>query len=629
MCGLTAIITKTPHSAHHQALREMHETLFHRGPDGEGYLGFNIQTETYSHGPSLEPSHFYLAHRRLSIIDLSSAANQPMTLHGISLIFNGEIYNYKELRTELESQGYTFQTQSDTEVLLQAYRFWGNDALHHLIGMFAFILLDQPRQTLLIARDPFGIKPLYWRQEKESFYFSSEIPPLLKNHTPKVSQPNLWTYLRTGITDHETKTLFEGIQSFPAGHWASMTFENLSWEPKPYWTPNLDTQEISYDQAVSQVRNLFMESVSLHLRSDVAYTTALSGGLDSSCLTFATRQLLGPQTPLTVFGYCAPHFHQNEESWIEKVALETKSHLIKVHTASPSDLPQEMMTLIKAQGEPFGSPSIYAQYKVFQAAHEKGFKVILTGQGADEAFGGYAPYVARALARTLLQGKATDFLTLLKGASRSLPLSRLLSQTLLKILPFPLYEILMNQWRGTSSWIKESYFQDHTPSDPFKNGPSRSLKEDLAESLKTTVLPALLRYDDRNSMHHSLESRVPFLTTPLVDFAYSLPDSYFISPKGQTKCLLRDALRDLVPSEILDRKDKVSFATPEKEILTQLWPSLQKTLKTDSYQKIPFLPDSSQMEILLEQWLKKGHYRQVWRVYNFLQWASLFEVTYE
>lgn len=620
MCGVWATVGTRMGSA---PLARM----AHRGPDGEGFSAYDVS------GTTVE-----LGHLRLAIIDLDVRANQPfLSADGrYALVFNGEIYNYLELRRELEGLGCAFRTQSDTEVLLQAWATWQEDCLPRLTGMFAFALLDQVSGELVLARDPFGIKPLYVARTSGGWAVSSEIPPLLE--CPGVSRvadaASAYGFAVFGATDGSEQTLFRDVRSFPAAHVARLPLGGGTIEPRRYWAPARTDRSWSFAEAASAIRASFLDSIRLHLRSDVPVGAALSGGIDSSAVVAGMRAVGGPDLRISSFSFVAPGHDIDESAWIALAAdaSRAESHAI---TASANDLAADLDDLVALQGEPFGSTSIYAQYRVMKLAREHGIKVMLDGQGSDELFAGYRPYLASRFAEHLRAGRPDLAIAFLVRASR-LPQAgarRIALQGLGALVPRGLVP-LARRLAGkplTPGWLDANWLQArgvHMQAPGSTTG--TNVRDRLIDSLTTTVLPALLRYEDRNSMRFSIESRVPFLTTALADLAYACPASYLISDAGETKAVFRAAMRGLVPDAILDRRDKIGFATPETAWLGALRPWAERILSGEAARRIPFLRGeivSARLKQALAQPVA-GDF-QVWRWLNLVRWAETFDVVFD
>jgi len=425
MCGIAGMISGLRRVCPILAAKVL-ERLRHRGPDDLGWLVYSqgfIQTGRESVPEYMVDCDLMLMHRRLSILDLSRQGWQPMHAGGgrYSVVYNGEIYNYVELRRELEHLGHQFHTHSDTDVLLLAYSEWGADAVRRFIGMFAFALFDRERRILFLARDFFGIKPLYYSASDEQFAFASEIKALLdlNSNRRRVNSAALLLYLRHGLSDQGDTTLLSGIHQLPAAHYVEVSLDDPGLaEPVRYLNPQITPSDISFEEAAQGLRELFLESIQLHLRSDVPVGAALSGGIDSSAIVACMRKV-APQLEIHTFSYVADDARLNEEHWIDLVASAVAPCVHKTHTTS-HDLITDLDVLLKAQEEPFGSTTIYAQHRVFRLASEAGIKVMLDGQGADELLGGYRYYIGAQFVSLVRQHRFWDALQLLRSA-RKLP----------------------------------------------------------------------------------------------------------------------------------------------------------------------------------------------------------------
>jgi len=571
MCGFICIIQND--SSQEVPIFDLLGTIEHRGPDDWGWLvSTNGKIVTGKEQKNLS-GNVILAHRRLSIIDLSQDGWQPMSSSdgNLHLTYNGELYNYIELRTELIDLGYEFISNSDTEVLLTAWKHWGKGAVKRFIGMFAFSIFDSVRNKLFIVRDFFGIKPAYFCKWENGIAFASEQKPLLmlSGITKSLNDQRVYEYLRSGLTEQTNETILSDIQQIPPA--TIMEFDvdepRLLHEEK-YWQAGSAPQvKISFDEAVKKTRELFLESVDIHLRSDVRVGAALSGGIDSSAIVCAIRHLR-PEMELHTFTYVAGEKDLSEEDWADIVIEHANAipHKIKV---SFDDLITELPKLVETQFEPFGSSSIYAQYKVFEKAKQVGVTVMLDGQGADEILAGYVGYQGSRLSTLIKSFKWIEAFKFISNSSiypgRNLSyLAQLAAPHLLPEFIIPLVRKVANkdacpQWMS-SNWIKEKGVSLRTGKihDRF-NGVLRS---HLVESVEYSHLPHLLRYEDRNSMIHSIESRVPFLVPEFANFLLSLPEEFLISKNGESKFVFREAMRGIVPDVILNRQDKVGFETP-------------------------------------------------------------------
>lgn len=638
MCGIAGVVLETPGSFDRDLLRTIEGRLHHRGPDDRGWLV--MQGERVRHGQDLSQDlsgQILLLSNRLAILDLTEAGRQPMsTADGVHhIVFNGEIYNFVELRAELEQLGHRFTSHSDTEVLLAAWAQWGREALPRLVGMFAFAVLDTRERKLFLARDFFGIKPLYYTIWDSGFAFASEPPVLLElPWTGRSLNPNrLYSYLRFGITDHGAETLFAEVQQVPAAHLLEIDLARpRKARVERYWDVRRSLNgEVSFADAATEVRRLFERSVEIHLRSDVRVGVALSGGIDSSANVMAMRRAAGNGLDLHTFTYVAEDDSINEERWAELVGTTARARMHKVRP-SASELARDLDTLVDIQGEPFGSTSIYAQHRVFGLARESGMKVMLDGQGADELFAGYPTSLAFRVASLLRRGQLLPAARLL-GAARRFPALRPAwsgARALSTLLPSSLQPTARTLGgRGLMpSWLNAEWFLERgvVPQPPPELAGPALMKEHLYQMIFETSLPMLLRYEDRNSMAFSIESRVPFLTPQLASFVLSLPEDYIIGEDAVSKAVFRKAMRGLVPDPVLDRTDKIGFQTPEQAWLGVLRSWGNEVLRGPGARSLGAVRWSA----LLREWeqmpLDKQPDARIWRCINLSRWIERFGV---
>jgi asparagine synthase (glutamine-hydrolysing) len=600
------------------------EKIKHRGPDGNGQYIYDSGDVVVGIG-----------HRRLSIIDLSSLGHQPM--HSIdgkwSIVFNGEIYNYLEIAKELRGLGVVLQSDSDTEVLLYAWSLWGKNCLKRLEGMFAFVILDRVNNLLTCVRDAFGIKPFFYFFDNKSFLFGSEISVIneLLGRNSTLNYQTAYNYLVHGDYDSSSETFFENINHLPPAHLLEIELNKFSKvKLERWWKPEtIEQKSINFEDAVNQVREIFLHNVKLHLRSDVPIGSALSGGLDSSAIVCAMRYL-EPNMPIHTFSYVATGSGSNEEKWVDIINKHVGAIPHKV-SISPNDLINDLDDMIKTQGEPFGSTSIYAQYRVYKMAKEAGVTVTLDGQGADEMLAGYDGYPGHRLKSLLEQNRIFDSIKFLNnwsnfpGRSKSIALKYLVSE----LSSGSLYELLRKIdgrpsvpiWLNSKPLLDKGVKLNKPRYASHADLPGRRVIEELALSLSGRGLTWLLRHGDRNSMRFSLESRVPFLTTDLVNLLLSMPEEYLISPEGETKYIFRKAMRGIVPDSVLNRKDKIGFETPEKELLLSMGPLLNDWIPNDF--NLPFL-NIARIKHEINDVIngRKAYDKKIWRWLNFIRWAK-------
>lgn len=632
MCGIVGLLAKEGDS-----LRLMNKVedatlcLTHRGPDGQGTQSFNVTSQFRC----------FLGHTRLAIIDLSSAGLQPFQSEDKSkiLTFNGEIYNYKELRSELENLGISFNTATDTEVLLQALVQWGTKALDKLEGMFSFGFLDLEKNELLLARDPFGIKPLYYAVQDGSLAFASE-PRALRKIFPALNAINGKTasdYLLFGYTDRSSQTFFDGISSILPGHYMKVSIaEKLSVrEPYQYWDPTPgEVSSISFSESKDTFLELLSDSMSLHMRSDVAVGAALSGGLDSSSVVSLMRHLY-PEAELHTFSYIASDSNWSEETWVDMLVNHTKSISHKVRIHNSTEFEGDLDDLIRSQGEPMAGLSVYAQYKVFEMTKRIGIRVTLDGQGADELLAGYQGYPEARALTFLDRGDLVGLVSFLRSWGRWPGRSLHFFLGVVFAEHFPTVRrssqfIEFAQKLGFMGNHDLDFFTSEALSlarrppmlHPRKKAlHGRRLSEALSMELGPKRLTALLRVADRNSMRFSTESRLPFLNRKLAEFVLRLPEQYLLSDSGETKHIMRQSLRGIVPQQILDRRDKIGF-----EATTDGWGKGSKSLLeiSENLEGLPLVNVAKARGALLRvQAGVENLDANTWRVMNYARWAQL------
>ena len=627
MCGIIGTYQSNLSANLHEKVKNGVAKLGHRGPDDEGIATVTVENGVYIAG-----------HTRLSIIDLSTLGRQPMVSNNgrYYLSYNGEIYNYKELKVELEHLGHHFISDSDTEVLLKAWEEWGSDSLLKLTGMFAFTIFDKKNSTLICVRDPFGIKPFFYSISDSSFSYSSEIPALLEViDTPtSMNLQKAYDYLVYAEYDRDEETFFNDIYRLMPGEMMTVRFkgEKTDVQKEKWWAPSIEERkDISFKDAAEELREKFLQNIRIHLRSDVPLGAALSGGIDSSAVVCAMRYL-EPEIPIHTFSYIAKNSHLNEEKWVDLVNSKTGSNAHKCYV-TPEELTRDIHTLIQLQGEPFGTTSMYAQFRVFQLAKENGVTVTLDGQGADELLAGYDGYPELNVESLYQSGKYKDLATFMMNwpDARSRQSKRLFRSLLRSFLTPDMRKKIRRKKHLAAEygWINKKWFQDHgvvTNGDSILvdlSSQKRLVMEQLRRELTIDKIPRLLRYEDRNSMYWSIESRVPFLTGDLAEFMLSLPQEYLISNRGVTKHIFREAMRDIVPDEILDRKDKIGFETPGGQWLSCLTKDISEILKP--LEQLPFI-NNEQAKKMIEDTLsgKRAFTWDIWRVICFSGWIRSF-----
>lgn len=562
MCGYTGIINKTQ-PVDFNVLKSMASIISHRGPDDEGHFIDNAVG-------------FY--HKRLSIIDLASG-HQPMMTENNVIVFNGEIYNYIELREDLKRKGHTFKTNSDTEVILKMYEEYGCDSINQLNGMFSFLIYDKKRNQIVAARDHFGIKPLYFFKNDECILFASEIKALLEHPAVSAEVNN------QGLNDYLTfqfilgdDTLFRNVGKLAPGHYMVIDVNSLKINLIKYWTPNFSIDKFHTEEYfVSELRRLIEDTVRIQLRSDVPLGTYLSGGLDSSLVTLIAAKNL-PHQLLTFSGAFNEGPEFNEMQYVREVTAASNAKSYAVYPTA-TDFIELLPKLIYHLDEPVAGPGLFPQYMVSKLASEN-VKVVLGGQGGDEIFGGYARYVIAYLEQAIKGAvlettEEGEHIVSLKSILPNLPYIKrylpMLKTFLAKEAFEPMdkrYFYLIDRMEGSldcyapeflESYFRESIFGRYK--QLFNDPNTLSYFNKMTHFDMFGSLPALLQVEDRMSMAVSIESRVPLLDRRIVDLIASMPPS--MKFKGaEMKYILKRAVGDYLPPLILNRKDKMGFPVP-------------------------------------------------------------------
>jgi len=557
MCGIAGILSADAAKITPQRLTQMSAAIAHRGPDGEGAW--------ISPGGGIG-----LAHRRLSIIDLSPAGAQPMHyLDRYTIIHNGELYNYIELRGLLQSKGYSFFSRSDTEVIVAAFDHFGTDCLRHFDGMFAFAIWDEQDRQLLIARDRFGEKPLFFYQDDVEFLFASEMKALWAAGVPKLSNPRmLFNFLTIGYTQNPadgSETFFQNISRLPARSFLLYRPGTGSLEISAYWDIEAGyTQSIKEGPAMDQFSELLHTSVQRRLRSDVAVGTSLSGGLDSSAVVAMILRQSDPPARLACFSAQFPGFERDESAYIR---LMTQQFPLDHFSTTPgaADLIRDFERVVYHQEEPFLSTSIYAQWSVYALAARHRVKVLLDGQGADEVLAGYHKYYSWYW-QELYRSDRKAFVLELEAARESGISDRWTWKNRLAA-HLPVYAGLFLKKRRSAQQrrsrdLSRDFVREFGVS--YYDIPHiDKLSGILYYNTFMNGMEELLRYADRNSMAHGVEIRLPFLDHSLVEFVFSLP-SHFKIREGWTKWLLRQSMEGVLPESIVYRRDKTGFEPPQR-----------------------------------------------------------------
>ncbi|WP_029165763.1 asparagine synthase (glutamine-hydrolyzing) [Aminiphilus circumscriptus] len=657
MCGICGLLNINS-NANALTIHTMAQRLRHRGPDDEGYIAVSMRNGTVTPLGGADSQLFlpdvsrfegeadlYLAHRRLSIIDLSPAGHQPMSYDDGNLwvTFNGELYNYQSLRADLEKLGHRFKTRTDTEVLLAAYREWGEKCLDRFDGMWAFVLYDRRRNLLFGSRDRFGVKPLYYVKNDGFFAFASEVKAfaVLPGFRRTVRSEAIFDYLVFGVERWDDgATFLEEVLELPPAH--AFRFDladkrlhvrryyELPYDDGAAWEPFSAKKATEY---VERVRELLFASVRCHLSSDVPVGSCLSGGIDSSSIFGVIGAILKGERITEVgdrpraFTACYEDVSIDESAWARLVAEHTGGEWYAVYPRG-DELIKDLEDLVYTQDFPFGSTSIYAQYRVMKLAKDRGVTVLLDGQGGDELFTGYAPYYT-AFFREMLKKNAWGDLAREWRALGNAPMGKkslavgMFISVFKKSLPQSIKRVgyarrnLLLEYISPS--LKEKYLSSGLERMAGRMYDWNSLNEMLFSLISSASLPALLRYEDRNSMRFQIESRTPFADDrKMIEEVFSIPSSYKIH-NGFSKWLLREAMKPLLPEKVYRRCDKIGFATPEYSWL-QPKRAYFKTLIDESL--APFLDIrkiQAEWDTLFAKQPRKGT-MPLWRIINLAMW---------
>ena len=627
--------------------------LSHRGPDDDGVMLIaRTRGAIWRPDGDAPPADMDLAlgHRRLSILDLSERGHQPMSYGSNWIIYNGEIFNFVELRAELVALGHAFTTDSDTEVILAAYRQWGPAALSRFNGMFAFALWDGERRELFCARDRLGVKPFFYWRDRDHFVFASELKGLFA-HPAVPRRPNaamVYDYLALKQSDHTSETFFADIHRLPAAHYLVVRADG-SVDQRRWWDVDVDTAieaDPEHDRFTERFAELLRDAVRLRLRSDVPIGTCLSGGLDSSTIAILVNELIASEHAIDrtvigdhqkTFSACFEDPRFDEREFIDIVLERTgaESHLT---FPSGDGLWADLDKLLWHMDEPFHSTSQYSQFCVMRRVAEAGVKVTLDGQGADELFAGYPGYygaylstliarrqfaraVHEARAAAAMGGRGRSVASLLARVAYGLtPIGRLARRALASRLPSIAPEgrfatVVQPAFERSYGERKAALLAEQTAR--LRDFPRR-----LYHDVFHASLPALLRYEDRNSMAFSIEARTPFLDYRIVELAFAMPMAHKIRD-GWTKRVLRDATEGVLPREIQWRKDKKGFVTPETIWLRQGRDRLRDTLGTGTLASAEFLDGKAlarELDRSLDRNAEGAFYTDVFRWFILEQW---------
>jgi asparagine synthase (glutamine-hydrolysing) len=625
MCGITGVIDLSGRAIDPTILKSMNDAIRHRGPDDEGYVllhrtsgrsqsyaGPDSPEAVQASRPMLYPetsvagADVGLTHRRFSIVDLSSAGHQPFFSQDgkCCVTFNGEIYNYIELRAELEALGVVFRTRSDTEVLVEAYRVWGTGCFRRFNGFWAIALYDFERRLLILSRDRLGKRPLYYAREGDRVWFASEIKALLRVPAiaarRKVRPEAVWYWCVDGMRDLDDTTMFDGINNLPAASYAVVDagFPN---QIVKYWNvphERMTENDVSVPEAAASIRDLLTDAVRIRLRADVPIAFELSGGLDSSTvLALASGCGRGKLRTYTV-RFAEPY---NEEPFARSVASRYDVDY-RIIDPELDRFWQGVGAFTHLQEEPYHSPNLQSSQAIWSAMRDEGTKVVLTGSAGDEMFAGYAKYYWRAQIENLRAGRWS----LLIDNARNWTERKHSVHTIVR------EAVMAAGLRGAALAVKRALVtRDYLVGvgTPQKLPYAKSLTEWLYTDITNTLIPYWLMSGDKTLMGVPFEGRCPFLDYRMVELATTLPVTYLIR-HGWHKWILRKAMEDLLPAEVVWRRTKMGFPFPYETFYEKYRDVIDLTLNTA---RNPFI-DFSQ----------KATLRTNWRALSFILWYEMF-----
>jgi asparagine synthase (glutamine-hydrolysing) len=618
----------------------MHAPIRHRGPDGEGFLLVDpdrrarraASADAVATTAGMRAG---LAFRRLRILDLTEAAAQPMASAdgALWIVFNGEIYNFRELRRELQARGRAFRSTGDTEVALAAFEAWGEGCLARFEGMWAMVLLDLRRRRLVASRDRFGIKPLYWAARGPRLLLASEIRQILAadGSRPRANRALVARYLRGLRLPCLEETFFDGVRAVPPATWLEVPLDGGAVETpafRRYWDlsdhycrqPRRAPEE--YGAALDRFRSLLGEAVAAHDVADVTVGSLLSGGLDSSTLVGLQSGITaarGRPLPTFSFGFPGAPPELDELRHVDAVLdrYPLPSHRTSFDAAWVA---AHAPTVVRTLEEPPLSLAAVAQYRVFQLCREHGATVVLDGQGADEILAGYAYHQRALLVDRLRKGRVRDFLRELRALERTHAVGALDVVADLVVRP------AVRRLAGQDGVVFPGYGAGEASPEMRESLHDRGRDASLVNrrlhyDVRWGNVKVVLDYADKSAMAHSVEARVPYFDRALVEFAFSLPDDYKVDGT-QRKRILRDVARSLLPPSVTERPERLGFAVPDGPLIAELWPRMREVVGDDAFRAWPCF-DRRKLASFLEGFdPRRARDRQVaWRLYALGLWT--------
>jgi asparagine synthase (glutamine-hydrolysing) len=666
MCGIAGIVSYNADFKIKESIIPMLNEIKHRGPDDEGCVFISetnttttfgkdtpseVRNSSLPYSPSIdinsfsESSNIVLGHRRLSILDLSEHAHQPLCneTENYWIVFNGEIYNYKKIRTELIEKGHQFTSNSDTEVVLKAFIEWGKDCLIKFNGMWSFVIYNKTTKKLFGARDRFGVKPFYFINNKTQFSFCSEIKGLLKieGFEREINPNAVYDFLVSSKLEIDDETFFKNIFELKPAHQFELDTETGNLIIDKYYTlpynkkwESINSEELP--NVIADIKKKVINAVDIRLNADVKTGSCLSGGIDSSAIVTSINQLLKEKeiNPIgneqEVFTASYPNTAIDESKWAQIVVDKTKTNWNQTFPDAKS-IEQQLTDLVYAQDIPFGSSTSFSQFKVMELIYNKGVKVSIDGQGADELFAGYPNHYASSIINGIQSFSFSSVLKNLKAkdgtfSNHSQILKLPLQSLYIKCFPNSYFRKLKTK-QPELAFINPLLLSNNKNrlsliNDKFK----ANLNQLLHYQFTDCGLKQLLRTADRSSMHFSVETRMPFVDdNELVETVFSISGKSKIK-NGKSKFLLREAMKDLLPQEIYNRTDKLGFSTPEKQWFAALKPFFKSILaeqKSDEF--VDWENLNKNFDVIYDNALNTNISR-LWRFIIFALWRKVYNV---
>lgn len=604
MCGISGIINKNGESVDKDEIKKINDLIFHRGPDDEGFYF---------------EKNFAFGHRRLSIIDLSNDGHQPMQYESKYVItYNGEVYNYIEIKEELQKEGYVFHSHTDTEVILASYDKWGEECVNRFNGMWSFAIYDKEKEIIFCSRDRFGVKPFYYTEVDGKFVFGSEIKQLLEFQKENICNKKiLIDFIVTRIQEYTVDTFFKNIYKLEQSHNLIYNLKSNMYKITKYYSIEFKENDMNLSSSIYSYGKELERAIDYRLRADVQVGVCLSGGLDSSSIAaIASRKYEEKSGKKLTAVHAKSIEKETDESEFAKIVAEASNLDLKIIEPTIKDFEENIEEVVFTQEEPFGSPSIYMQYFVMKKAKEIGCIVMLDGQGGDETLLGYEKYYPSAYVDVFKKSGLFNTLKEIKKSNKNNT-----KMTISWIIKYTLGSLFANlrkiEYRSHTRFLK--YFENkfHFFDDLAKN--YLDIKKLQEYEIKYTNLPVLLRYEDKNSMRHSIETRLPFIDYKTLENALNINIEYKIKD-GWTKYILRKVIDTYLPKNVVWRKNKLGFDAPENIWLKEI----DNTMKNE-IEKSKILAEIAYIDKLLNQFDKMNN-RLKWRLYNIAVWERVYNV---